>query len=351
MTRPISSSEARELFAPLANARSLVLAVSGGPDSTALLVLAARWRKARKRGPKLIALTIDHGLRPDSAREAAAVKRLARRLGVPHRTLRWRGAKPATGVQEAARAARYRLLRRAARTAGCSHIVTAHTLDDQAETVLFRLLRGSGLAGLAAMAPEVALDGFTLARPLLAVPKARLLATLAAEEISFADDPANRDPRFARTRLRALLPRLAEEGCDAARLATLARRAARANAALESAVTVAAMRLSPMRWRPRAPVTIDAIGFAELSAEVALRLLGRALAHVGHEGPVELAKLEDLYAAMTGCRPFVQRGPARLRRTLAGGVVTLTADRLIVARAPPRRQTGIASKRFTLTGG
>jgi tRNA(Ile)-lysidine synthase len=226
----------------------------------------------------------------------------------------------------------------AARAAGASHIVTAHTLDDQAETVLFRLLRGSGLAGLSGMAPTVALDGFTLARPLLAVPKARLVATLHAAKISYADDPSNRDPRFARTRLRALMPRLAEEGCNVARLATLARRMARANAALESAVTVAAMRLSPMQWRPRTPVVIDAVGFADLSAEVALRLLGRALAHAGNEGPVELAKLEALYTAMTLCRPFVQRGPSQLRRTLAGAVVMLTADRLTVNRAPPRRR-------------
>jgi tRNA(Ile)-lysidine synthase len=349
MTRPISATEARVLFANLAPARGLVLAVSGGPDSTALLVLAARWRKARKRGPKLLALTIDHGLRPESAREAESVKRLARRLGVSHRTLRWRGRKPATGLQQAARTERYRLLRKAALAAGATHIVTAHTLDDQAETVLFRLLRGSGLAGLAGMAPEISRDGLLLVRPLLAVPKTRLVATLDAAKIPFADDPSNRDPRFARTRLRALLPKLAEEGCDAARLATLARRAARANAALESAVTVAAMRLSATQWRPRGPVIVDAVGFVELSAEVALRLLGRALACAGNEGPVELAKLEALYDAMTASRPFVRRGPARLRRTLAGAVVTLTADRLTVERAPPRRRGRNASKRFTLS--
>jgi tRNA(Ile)-lysidine synthase len=335
---PVSGREARALFAALSDAPGVVLAVSGGPDSTALLLLAARWRNGRKRGPNLVALTIDHSLRPESAQEAASVKRLARGLGVPHRTLRWTGRKPRTGLQEAARAVRYRLLRQAAKAAGATHIATAHTLDDQAETVLFRLLRGSGLAGLAGMAPAIALDGFTLVRPLLGLPKSRLVATLNAAKIAFADDPSNRDPRFARTRLRAILPRLAEEGCDAARLATLARRLARANAALESAVTVAAMRLSAGTWPARGPVTIDAEGFAQLSSEVALRLLGRAVAHAGSEGPVELAKLETLYDALAASRPFVRRGPARLRRTLAGAVVTLTPDRLIVERAPPRRR-------------
>ena len=107
---PVSPAEAKTLLGPLAHLPVLVLAVSGGPDSTALLMLAARWRRASKQGPKLLAVTIDHGLRRESAGEARAVKRLARRLGVPHRTLRWQGEKPVTGLQEAAREVRYRLL-------------------------------------------------------------------------------------------------------------------------------------------------------------------------------------------------------------------------------------------------
>ena len=121
-------------------------------DSTALLLLAARWRKSLKRGPKLVAVTVDHGLRPEAKREAAAVKKLARSLGVEHRTMRWTGRKPSTGLQQAARNARYGLLAAAAKSAGARHILTAHTMDDQAETVLIRLARGSGVSGLAAMA-------------------------------------------------------------------------------------------------------------------------------------------------------------------------------------------------------
>ena len=109
---PLSDAEADVLFADLANARALLLAVSGGPDSTALLALAARWRKRLRRGPGLVAVTIDHGLRPEARREAAAVKRLAQSLGVPHRTLRWVHSGPRTGIQEKAREARYDLLRR-----------------------------------------------------------------------------------------------------------------------------------------------------------------------------------------------------------------------------------------------
>ena len=90
----LTAPEVRALFADLADHAVLILAVSGGPDSTALLLLAARWREARKRGPKLVAVTVDHGLRPEGRREALAVKLLARSLGVAHRTLHWSGRSP-----------------------------------------------------------------------------------------------------------------------------------------------------------------------------------------------------------------------------------------------------------------
>ncbi|WP_111423731.1 tRNA lysidine(34) synthetase TilS, partial [Rhodoplanes roseus] len=197
---------------------------------------------------------------------------LADRLGVSHRVLRWVGDKPSTGLQEAARVARYRLLAEAARAVGAAHVVTAHTRDDQAETVLFRLARGSGLSGLAGMArvsPLPALstgegkatDGAPfLVRPFLDVPKARLIATLEAAGVPYADDPSNRDPRFTRSRLRRLLPSLAEEGLSAARLVQLAGRMRRADAALEAAVDrlAADLAISPGRLPGAGPVTFDA---------------------------------------------------------------------------------------------
>src|ERR1700710_1586314 len=230
---PISASDAKRLFADWKTAPAIVLAVSGGPDSIAMMWLAARWRRALKRGPQLIAVTIDHGLRPEAAREARDVKRLAKTLDLPHRTLRWSGAKPNTGLPAAAREARYRLLAKAARAAGAIHVLTAHTQDDQAETLLMRMSRGSGIAGLAAMARQSQRDGVVLARPLLQIPKARLVATLKKAKVGFADDPTNRDANFTRPRLRAIMPALAAEGGDARSLARLASRLARANAAVE----------------------------------------------------------------------------------------------------------------------
>ncbi|MCD0420104.1 tRNA lysidine(34) synthetase TilS [Rubrivivax sp. JA1024] len=299
--------------------------------------LAARWRRALKRGPALFVATVDHGLRPEAAQEARAVKRLAASLDLPHRTLRWRGAKPASGIQAAARAARYPLLAEAALRAGATHIMTAHTRDDQAETVLMRLSRGSGIAGLAAMARETERDGVVLARPLLDVPKARLLATLAKAGIGFATDPSNVDPRFARPRWRELMPMLAAEGCDARSLARLAARAARADAALERMADGAEQFLASSRGASDRP-GIDAVAFSGLPAEIRIRLLVRSLTQQGYEGPPELGKVEALASAlqlaMTSAAPA---GKIRLRQTLAGAVVTLTKDRLVIAPAPPRR--------------
>ncbi|MFT4276169.1 MAG: tRNA lysidine(34) synthetase TilS [Rhodopseudomonas sp.] len=334
---PILAREASRLFADWKTVPAILLAVSGGPDSLALMWLAARWRRALKRGPALIVATVDHGLRPEAAHEARAVKRLAASLDLPHRTLRWRGAKPASGIQAAARAARYPLLAEAAMRAGATHIMTAHTRDDQAETVLMRLSRGSGIAGLAAMARETERDGVMLARPLLDVPKARLLATLAKAGIGFTTDPSNVDPRFARPRWRQLMPMLAAEGCDARSLARLAARAARADAALERMADGAEQFLASSRGVSDRP-GVDAVAFSGLPAEIRIRLLVRSLTQQGYEGPPELGKVEALASALQlAMTSAATAGKIRLRQTLAGAVVTLTKDRLVIAPAPPRR--------------
>jgi tRNA(Ile)-lysidine synthase len=346
----VSDAEADALFRGLEHLPGLVLAVSGGPDSTALMVLAARWTARLSRAPKLVAITVDHGLRPEARHEAAAVKRLARELGVGHRTVHWRGRKPAAGLQEAARGARYRLLAEAAARAGYGHILTAHTLDDQAETVLFRLARGSGLIGLTGMTRVAPLpvggrgrQGLFVLRPLLHVSKARLIATLAAAGITHSDDPSNRDPRFTRARLRGLMPALASEGLDARGLARLAARLRRAESTIAVAVDAARAALAPPPWRQRGPITFETARFAVLPAEVALRLLGEAVTHAGNEGPVELGKLEALCEALAQAR-------SRLRRTLAGALITLESDRLTVERAPARRTVAMRKNgkgRFT----
>src|SRR5256714_3740362 len=290
---PISIPQAKALFAQWKAAPALVVAVSCGPDSLALMWLAARWRRALSRGRRLIAVTVDHGLRREAAREARDVKRLARTLDLPHRTLRWTGAKPKTGLPAAARAARYRLLAKAAQASGATHILTAHTRDDQAETPLMRMLRGSGIAGLAAMARESERDGLLLARPLLNGSKSQLIATLKKARISFADDPTNRDLNFTRPRIRAVLPVLAAEGGDARNLARLASRLARANAAVE-VLADGAERYLMLSDRVAALGGFDARAFQGLPEEIRLRLLKRAIDRSAHEVSAELHKIEAL---------------------------------------------------------
>jgi tRNA(Ile)-lysidine synthase len=329
----ISAQQAKILFADWKTAPALVLAVSGGPDSIALMWLMARWRRALTRGPRLIAVTVDHGLRPEAAREARQVKHLARTLDLPHRTLRWTGAKPVTGLPAAARVARYRLLAQAARASGATHILTAHTRDDQAETLLMRMLRGSGIAGLAAMARETEHEGVWLARPLLDVSKSQLIATLRKAGLEFADDPTNKDTRFTRPRLRALMPALTEEGGDSRNLARLASRLARANAALE-VLADGAERYLALGDRDASRPGFDARAFAGMPEEIRLRLLKRAVDRVGHEGSAELGKIEALLAALD--RAVAQAEP-KLKQTLAGAAISLIGGRIRVEPAPPRR--------------
>jgi len=324
-----STSRLDSLFTPFAAHERVLLAVSGGPDSTALMLLATRWRALSPAGPRLLVATVDHGLRPESRAEAEAVGEVARRLRLPHAVLELPARLPRTRLQEAARHARYERLAAHARQIGATAIATAHTADDQAETVLFRLMRGSGLSGLSGIPAVRALDGLLLIRPLLSLRKAELVEVCAQAGVDFARDPSNRDPRFARARLRALAPRLAAEGLDAPRLARLAARMARADAALEAATDEAAARL----MSAGAPLRLDRRGLGALAPEIGLRLLGRAI-EKDAAGPVELAKLEALYDWLVALAP-----EASGARTLAGVLVRADTRAVKIGRAPARRAT------------
>ncbi len=234
---PLTPAESDALLAPLAG-RSLLVGWSGGPDSTALVGLMAAW--ASRHSATLATATIDHGLRDGSAAEALAVHSQAASFGVAHAILTWDGDKPTTGVQDAARDARYALLAQEACRIGADTLVTAHTLDDQAETIMMRLAHGSGLDGLRGMRPLSTRDGLDLARPLLTIAKSRLVATCKANGWACVSDPLNTDPRFARPRWRKLMPLLAAEGLTPERLAKFAERAG----AADDAVLAQARRLA-----------------------------------------------------------------------------------------------------------
>ena len=306
------------------------VAVSGGADSLALMTLYARWKAATGRAQTALVVTVDHGLRPGAANEAAFVARVAGSAGLAHETLTWEGEKPATGLPAAARTARYRLLgRRAATLPSPCAIITAHTQDDQAETLLMRLARGSGIDGLAGMRPVAPLPGVpatALVRPLLGLPKARLEATLRSASVSWIDDPTNTDLRFERPKLRALATLRTQAALTDAALARSAARLARAAAGLEYATGM--LETAAVSIIPGAMATIDLPRFEAAPPELQVRLLGRLLARHGGEHPrARLSEIERLaggLSSMTGAA------------TLGGCTITPGGSAISIVREPGR---------------
>jgi tRNA(Ile)-lysidine synthase len=263
----------------------LAVAVSGGPDSMCLCLLADAW--ARAHGGVVCALTVDHGLRPTSAFEARQVGDWLGAGGIGHHVLTWTGAKPATGIQEAARAARYRLLGDWCRAAGVLHLLLAHHQDDQAETAALRQARGSGAEGLAGMAAVRELTGLRLLRPLLGVPKARLLATLEAAGQPWLEDPSNLAATFARGRLRV------EVVLDAPRLARAAAEQARVRADTDR--RVASWLAAHVRIDPAGFVTVARAALAQAPYGIRRRALRDIVRSVGgRDYPPREARLDRL---------------------------------------------------------
>jgi tRNA(Ile)-lysidine synthase len=322
------------LFAPLDGASGIVAAVSGGPDSTALMHLLARWSAADKRAPILV-VTVDHGLRSEAAEEAAFVAREAASLGLTHRTLVWSGEKPRTGIQEAAREARYRLLVGCAREEGASHLVTAHTRDDQAETVLMRLARGSGLTGLSGMRRDRDRDGLRHVRPLLDWPKETLLDLCRAQGWRFVSDPSNADERFERVRWRGIMPLLAAEGLTVERLARFSERMRQADEALEAKALQAFEGAGPVA--ASGGLSFQARSLAEEPFEIAVRVLELALGRAGLAP--ENSRLQRREACAERLRQAVREGAA-LRLTLAGALVHLDRSGRLLIRPEPARRRG-----------
>jgi tRNA(Ile)-lysidine synthase len=290
--QPLAEQDFDSLMAELGPFESrphLACAVSGGADSLALALLAWSWTE--RQGGRLTALTVDHGLRPEAADEARQVGDWLGVRGIAHRVLAWRGAKPTSGLQAAARAERYRLLADWCRETQVLHLLLGHTLDDQAETLLLRLGSGSGPNGLAAMTAVRETADVRLLRPLLGVPRAALRATLEAEGQPWIDDPSNVDDRYARVRVRRAI---AAGGLLAADLARAAARFGRVRVALESAASQLLARAVGIH--PAGFARFDAQELASVPEEVGLRALSRLIASIGGSvhGP-RLDRLERLY--------------------------------------------------------
>lgn len=278
----------------------LGLAVSGGGDSMALLHLTARWAAQNKT--ELQVVTIDHGLRPQAAAEAQMVAAEAAKLGLNHSTLNWAGSTASGNLQNAARNARKSLITDWARTRNITHVLTGHTADDQAETVLMRLARGSGVDGLAGMA-EAAAQGVLWLRPLLTVSRADLRRWLGNQNIAWVDDPSNDDPRYDRVKARQMAQTLVPLGLTPQRLIRMAGHMARATEVLDAA----AATLSQQAVRLNAgDVIINRSLFTAAHEETQLRLMAAALSWVSssHYRP----RFEPLTRLITATKASVLHG-------------------------------------------
>lgn len=335
---PIAQAEFARLMAalgPFEAAPHVAVAVSGGADSMAACLLADRWARAR-RG-KITALVVDHGLRPESAAEARGVSRRLRRRGIACRILAWRGDKPTTGIQAAARTARYALLSEWCARAGVLHLVLGHHREDQAETVRLREQAGSGPDGLAGMAATVELPQVRLLRPLLPVPRARLRAVLAGAGERWVEDPSNRNLAFARVRLR-----LGGEasGRAASRIARAARAAGRVRAAREARLSRLLAQAAALYPDGRAEA--DAAALCAAPRDLSRRALARLVLCVGGRPfPPRGERLDRLTDAL-------RDGALAAARTLGGCRIHSEDGRLVVAREPGRTRATAPRPRVML---
>ncbi len=302
----VSAAEFARCLSPLLaddKPKAVAVAVSGGADSMALALLTAEWAKKKKIG--VLPLIVDHRLRPDSTKEARHVAGLLRAAGLTPQILTWSAkTKPSANRQALARDARYALLMQACAKNGIRHLLLAHHRDDQAETLLLRALRGSGVDGLAAMQPRATRDSLILLRPLLDIPKARLVATLQKRRQAWVEDPSNANTAFQRVRVRAALDLLsANEPAARAELvqhlAQTAKNFARTRALLDAAAYD--LLHEAVQLTPAGTAWLDPVVLAEAEEELALRALVKLLGAIGGMSlPPRLDGLQRLLEALRG---------------------------------------------------
>lgn len=290
---------AMEAFGSFGVRDSFAIAVSGGPDSMALCRLAHAW--AASNGAKVVGLTVDHQLRTEAQAEAHSVNGWLADFGMSHEVLTWtEGVKIKhldRSPQADARDARFGLLCHWCKANGIEALMTAHHADDQAETFLYRLIRGSGVDGLAAIAAETNRNDVRLLRPLLGFPKADLVATCEDSGQAWVSDPSNDHDAFARVRLRKIMAALEGEGLERDRILKTVSHMQRAKAAIDCTVDAYMEAESIQSHSGSVHLNLEAL--LALPNEVALRVLARCLAQVsGAIYPPRFDSLEGLYQAL-----------------------------------------------------
>ena len=296
----------------------VAVAVSGGPDSMALCHMLKEWR-----GPQVLALHVNHGLRPEAGREAQELEMRLAGVGIDCKILTWEGEKPENKVQEAARAARYELMAEYCRKEGVAHLFLAHHEDDQAETFLFRLAKGSGLDGLGGMAPvHQYSNDLKLIRPLLDVSKEALVEYCRTHDLPFFEDPSNQNDKYARVRLRRAREILEEEGLSVKRLATTAKRLSRARLALDTLAQNLYQKATLIK--DTHSIVLDFEIWREQPEEISLRALQKAMTDLAAGAKIEnkygprMERVEDLFEDLIRPVPF--------RKRTLGGIVLKRTD-------------------------
>ncbi len=296
----------------------LAVAVSGGGDSVALLHLLAEY--CASRDVQLYAITVDHGLRANSAEEGQEVAILARSLSVPHETLRWTDWDGSGNLQDQARRARYRMMTDWAQSKGISFLALGHTADDQAETVLMRLARSSGVDGLAAMQARRLENGVTLIRPLLDISRTELRHYLIQNDLSWSEDPSNFDPQFDRIKIRQAMDVLAPLGITTPVLTRVAEQMGQAREALDWYSFLAAGEIARV---DDGDIVICLRRFRTLPNEIARRLV------VGSVMWVSGAEYKPRRSAVA---ELIKAARARQPSTLGGCIVSIHQAALWISR-------------------
>lgn len=326
----------------------IAVAVSGGGDSMALTLLVQGWVKAHA-GSEMIALTVDHGLRAESATEAQKVGALLKEKGIAHEILTWEGDKPETHIQERAREARYKLLTEACRKRGFGFLAVAHNLEDQTETFWMRLAHGSGLDGLAGMTASRDADGIKIIRPVMGFSRAELRATCENYKVEWIEDPSNKNEKYLRVRLREFEEALAKEGFTPARLAQTMQKLEDAREALQ--VMVAAAFSTSVQVHPEGYATLNTQQWQKSPREVQRRVLAQALTAISpQEYPLGSEAIESTrlelqttgFAGKTiaGCEIF----PAQ------GGYYVFVREAAIVEGPVQAAEGKVWDKRFAISG-
>jgi tRNA(Ile)-lysidine synthase len=319
-TRLFFQQDCEHIFAPLDGERHIALAVSGGSDSMAMLRLARTWAKDSVR---LTVLTVDHGLRSEAAAESKEVAGWCAGLSIDHHILRWQGEKPKTGLQAKARVARYDLMAGWCRANGVAWLLTAHTQDDQAETVAMRQVRTHTNESLAGIWCVREWQGIKIFRPLLGCRRAELRAYLQDVEQPWLDDPSNKDERFERVRVRNLLAGGEDRIADLAQIAENAGRASRATD--DFALDWLGDNLIGF---PEGYGSVQRADFAALEPDRQRRVLLKLVQIHGAASVVTPPELDQ-------CSRWIMSG-SLTRRTLGGAVLACRKETVLIGREPKR---------------